>query len=186
MLLGVLVLYGFFQALAYREANLGALLPPDQVAAAQANLTAYWGAPAHTALLGAVERLLALCIQLGLSILVLQSLARRNLLWLGLAVGWHALVDGAALVSLAAWGPWGAEGVLALLALISLGTIFGLRGRKALERSADLTPAPGPHATDSHPPVLQVNSLTASATPQAADSWTHDPKRLAETRFLEN
>jgi hypothetical protein len=53
------VLYGFFQAVAHRGAELGVMLPPGQLAAAEAGLQAYWSAPVATALLGALERLLA-------------------------------------------------------------------------------------------------------------------------------
>ncbi len=137
ILLGAVVLYGFFQAVAYRGADLNQLLPPGQAAAAEANLNAYWSVPVHTALLGAVERILALCVQMGLSILVLQAVRRRNLLWLGLAIGWHMLVDGVALIALAAWGAWAAEGVIAVLALLSLGAIFGLRDREELPGESD-------------------------------------------------
>jgi len=183
MLLGVLVLYAFFQAVAYREADLRAWLPPDRVAVDQANLAAYWGAPAHTALLGAAERLLALCIQLGLSILVLQSLRSGNLLWLGLAIGWHAVVDGAALISLEVWGPWGAEGVIALLALISLGAVFGLRGTS--EGAPELQPVPEPDLNDSPLPAPQPHARGTSGAQDAPEPWANSPERLAESRFLE-
>jgi len=174
ILLGVLVLYGFFQAVAYQGAELSALLPAEQVATAQANLNAYWSAPAPTALLGAVERILAICIQLGLSILVLQSIRKRNALWLVLAVGWHALVDGAALVALAAWGAWATEGVIALFALASLGAVFGLRDRG--EPTAEERPGA---ATPTDPPGIP----TAVDPPRPA--WTEDPDRLDDSRYLE-
>ena len=174
ILLGVLVLYGFFQAVAYQGAELSALLPAEQVATAQANLNAYWSAPAPTALLGAVERILAICIQLGLSILVLQSIRKRNALWLVLAVGWHALVDGAALVALAAWGAWATEGVIALFALVSLGAVFGLRDRG--EPTAEERPGA---ATPTDPPGIP----TAVDPPRPA--WTEDPDRLDDSRYLE-
>jgi uncharacterized membrane protein YhfC len=170
--LGVLVLYGFFQAAAYRGTELSALLPPGQLAAAEANLTAYWSAPAHTALLGALERVLAICMHLGLSILVLQSVRRRNILWLALAVVWHMLVDAAALVVVAAWGVWAAEGALAVLALVSLGAVFGLRGRSGELPEPPVAPgfaparqpAAGPHRRE--PPV--------------------NPKRLDDSRYSED
>jgi uncharacterized membrane protein YhfC len=174
ILLGLLVLYGFFQAVAYQGAELSALLPAEQAAAAQANLNAYWSAPAPAALLGAVERLLAICIQLGLSILVLQSIRKRNALWLVLAVGWHALVDGAALVALAAWGTWATEGVIALFALASLGAVFGLRDRG--EATAQ-EPTGRTAATD--PPAIPT---AADRPPQA---WTERPERLEDSRYLE-
>src|SRR3990172_8595748 len=171
ILLGLLVLYGFFQAVAYQGAELSALLPAEQVAAAQANLNAYWSAPAPVALLGVVERLLAICIQLGLSVLVLQSIRRRNALWLVLAIGWHALVDGAALVALATWGAWATEGLIALFALASLGVIFRLRdrGEAARDEGAGRKAATDPQA------------MPAASGP-ARPAWTERPERLEDSR----
>ena len=56
ILLGVLALVGLMQAVAYRGVDLATLLPPGQVAAAQAQLAAYWESPWYFALLGALER----------------------------------------------------------------------------------------------------------------------------------
>jgi len=174
ILLGLLVLYGFFQAVAYQGAELSALVPAEQVATAEANLVAYWSTPAPTALLGALERILAITIQLGLSVLVLQSIRKRSALWLVLAVGWHALVDGAALVALAAWGAWATEGLIALFALASLGTVFLLRdrGEATPEQRAGRTAAADPLAIPT----------AADRPPQA---WTERPERLEDSRYLE-
>jgi len=174
ILLGLLVLYGFFQAVAYQGAELSALLPAEQIAAAQANLSAYWSAPAPIALLGAVERILAITIQLGLSILVLQSIRRRNALWLFLAVGWHALVDAAALLALAAWGAWATEGVIALFAVASLGTVFLLRdrGEATAQEPTGRTAAADPLAIP-------------TAADRPAQAWTERPERLEDSRYME-
>jgi uncharacterized membrane protein YhfC len=170
--LGLLVLYGFFQAAAYRGAELSALLPPEQLAAAEANLTAYWSAPAHTALLGALERVLAICVHLGLSILVLQSVRRRSILWLALAVVWHMLVDGAALVALAAGGAWAAEGAIAVLALASLGAVFGLRGRSRDPLEPPIAPGTAPAGQPAAGPRRQEPPV--------------NPERLDDSRYLED
>lgn len=165
ILLGLMVLYGFFQAVAYRGANLAELLAPERLAAAEATLNAYWAVPAHTALMGAVERLLALCIQLGLSILVLQAVRRRNLMWLGLAIGWHALVDGVALVALAAWGAWAAEGLIAALALLSIGAVLRLRG--------------DPEAESGSQPPMKVPSPAPGPVPEPGE------RRLSDSRYMD-
>jgi len=171
ILLGLLVLYGFFQAVAYQGADLSALVPAEQAAAAEANLNAYWSAPAPAALLGAVERLLAICIQLGLSILVLQSIRRQNALWLVLAIGWHALVDAAALLALGAWGAWATEGVVALFAVASLGAAFRLRDRGEAPAEAGV----GRTAATDPPP------RPSAATPPL----TERPERLEDSRYLD-
>jgi uncharacterized membrane protein YhfC len=71
-------------------------LPPDQIAA-------YWGQPWYNPLLGAAERLFAICTQLALAVLVLQIFTRRNIAYLFLAIGWHALADGVTTLT-AGWG----------------------------------------------------------------------------------
>ena len=93
-------------------------LPPDQIAA-------YWGQPWYNPLLGAVERLFAICIQLALAVMVLQVFTRRNIGYLFLAIGWHALADGVATLTVG-WG-WSfvvIEGIVGLFALGSLGIIW--------------------------------------------------------------
>jgi len=102
-----------------RGADAAAIgLPPDQIAA-------YWGQPWYNPLLGAVERLLAICIQLALAVMVLQVFTRRNIGYLFLAIGWHALADGVATLTVG-WG-WSfvvIEGIVGLFALGSLGIIW--------------------------------------------------------------
>ena len=96
-------------------------LPPDQIAA-------YWGQPWYNPLLGAVERLFAICTQLALAVLVLQVFTRRNVGCLFLAIGWHALVDGVTtLIAGWGWSPVAIEGVVGLFALGSLGIIWCYR-----------------------------------------------------------
>ncbi len=133
LILGALVIYGFFQALAYRDVDLAGLLPADQLDVAQAQLQAYWSAPWYLAILGAVERSFALVIHLGLSLLVFQSISRGNLLWLALAIGWHTAVDAAALLALPSLGPLGAEAVIGLCAAASLLVVLATRPRRELE-----------------------------------------------------
>ena len=102
-----------------RGADAAAIgLPPDQIAA-------YWGQPWYNPLLGAVERLFAICIQLALAVMVLQVFTRRNIGYLFLAIGWHALADGVATLTVG-WG-WSfvvIEGIVGLFALGSLGIIW--------------------------------------------------------------
>ena len=107
----------------------------------------------------------------GLSILVLQSIRRQNARWLVLAIGWHALVNTAALLALAAWGAWATEGVIALFALASLGAVLWLRDRgeataeAGIGRTAATDPPPMPSAADPPP--------------------TERPERLEDSRYLD-
>jgi uncharacterized membrane protein YhfC len=126
ILLGGLALYAFFQATAYRNANLSELVPPGQLELAKAQIEAYWSAPWYEALIGALERAFAVIIQISLAILVFQAVARRKIFWLFLAVGWHTAVDALAVFGIQRWGVYPTEAVVAGFALISLAMILFL------------------------------------------------------------
>src|SRR5215475_2427361 len=72
------------------DAVLGPAIGPDMLAQLRATLE-------HLSItvlaLGTLERLVALLIQIGLSILVWRAVARRRLAWLALAIAAHALID---------------------------------------------------------------------------------------------
>ncbi len=132
IILGALVLVAYVNMVALRDANLGALgLSTDQQAALAKQMAAYWSAPWYLTLLGAVERLFTMCLHVAAAVLVMRAITRRNLIWLGAAVLWHALIDGT--VVLAAGVHLGAvqiEGVLGAYALACLLIIFVLRPRQ--------------------------------------------------------
>ncbi|MFQ6102156.1 MAG: YhfC family glutamic-type intramembrane protease [Anaerolineae bacterium] len=90
---------------------------------------AFWSTPWYLPLLGGLERVCAITIQIALSLLVVRALVRRNVGWLLAAIGAHALVDGVA-VFLAGlgWPPLALEGVVLFLALGGLALILALRG----------------------------------------------------------
>jgi uncharacterized membrane protein YhfC len=127
ILLGLVAAYGLVQALVLRNADLATMLPAAQVATAKAQLAAYWAAPWTTSLLGAVERLFALTIQVSLAILVLQAFRRRNGWWVAAAIGWHTVIDAGAVAMLPTYGAFATEGLLAIEAAISLAIIIRLR-----------------------------------------------------------
>ncbi len=159
LLLGGLALYGFWQALALQGVDLNPVVSPDRLELLEAQLAAYWGTPWQLALLGAVERAAVLCVHLSLSVLVLQAVARRNLRWLALAVGWHALVNGVALIVLRASGVSWTEGTLAGLALVSLAMMFGLRAADPL---ADTRVEPAVSSPDVERPQPTLEQLEDS------------------------
>lgn len=93
-------------------------------------VAAYWGQAWYNPLLGAVERLFAICLQVALAVLVLQVFTRHTIGYLFLAIGWHTLADGVA-VATVGWG-WSfvaIEGLIGLFALGSLGIIWRYRPR---------------------------------------------------------
>lgn len=152
MIFGTLALYAFIQLAALRSTDLSTLnLSAEQLAAVQSQMTEYWSAPWYATLVGALERVFALCFHLSAAVMVLQAFTRKNSLWLILAILWHAAIDGLAVYAVGTWDVYAAEGVAGVAAVISLGIIFALRSRApmvarpgAAAFPAPALPAPAP------------------------------------------
>lgn len=138
IILGGFVLYGFFQAIALRGADLTKTLPPEQVDVVAAQLALYWNMPWYKALLGAVERAGAICFHLSASALVFQSVRRGGLGWLAGAVAWHTLFNAATLIVMDRWGVYAAEGTVIVSAGISLLIIFAINAMDAPGEDVDV------------------------------------------------
>lgn len=127
IILGVLVLFGFFQMVAVENVDLATVVPADQLALAQQQVTAYWSATWYDTLLGAVERFLTLPLHVACSVLVLQTFTRRQWRWLLLAIGWHALADGVVVAIYTTQGAYLAEAAVAAFSLASVAIFWALR-----------------------------------------------------------
>ena len=143
ILLGVLVLYGFIQAVSLKDADLTAVINPENLEIARIRLEAYWAAPWHLAILGAVERLATICFHLSATVLVLQSFRRKNSAWLFAAIGWHTLLDATAVFASQTWSPYITEGIILGFGLISLMIVFRLKStdQSLVQESPKLEPA---------------------------------------------
>jgi uncharacterized membrane protein YhfC len=118
--------------LALRSQDLLALIPPEQLAPLQAGMNLFWGVTWYESMLGALERILVLPIQISLTILVLQVFLRGQSRWLWIAIAWHTLLDAVAVISVRQWGIYPFYGILAIFTLLSIGIIFTLRGEEPL------------------------------------------------------
>lgn len=133
ILVGLSVLSGFVSMLVLRTVGPEAMgLSGELLEQVQSQMEAYWAIPWYLPLLGGLERVFALTMQVAFALLVLQAVVRRNLLWLGVAVLAHALVDGLAVVLVQSGVSLPAvEGVVFILALGALAVILALRPRPA-------------------------------------------------------
>ena len=136
IIFGALALYGLVQALTLRGADLTTVVTAEQLPLAESQIQAYWAAPWHLAILGAVERLGALGAHLGFSILVLQTFIRKQGRWLIVAIFWHTALNAIALLILPAYGPYWTEAFVILAGALSLAAAFRLRTKEP-----DITPA---------------------------------------------
>ena len=167
ILLGGLAAYALLQAITYRGADLSAIVPLEQLSQAEAQLTAYWSLPWHLVLLGALERLFAICFHLSASVLVLQAFIRRSAMWVGFAILWHTLLDAVALYGIEIWGPYVTEGLIGLLALASVAIVLTLREPSEVKDASTDSALP-------QTPVLDLN---------LGDDELMNEDRLDETRF---
>jgi uncharacterized membrane protein YhfC len=150
-----------------RNVDLTTLLPAEEFALAQNQVAAYWSAPWHLILLGALERILTQPVQICFSVLVVQSFVRKQPFWLWLAILWHAFVDAAAVFTLQRAGPYFNEAVVGAACLLSLGIIVALR-----------TPEPVVEAISSSQP-LQTIAPEHTIDYEALET----PERLDQTRY---
>ena len=131
LIFGSLAAVGFFTMVAYRSIDLSTVpsIPADQLALAKQQVAAYWSAPAYMAIMGFVERIFAMCLHVGLSVMVLYAVANQKPIWFWLALLWHALVDAVAVYIVAQSGILQVETAVAILALMTIGVALALRPR---------------------------------------------------------
>jgi uncharacterized membrane protein YhfC len=144
ILLGLLVFYNFINMIAVRNMDISTLVPADQLATVQAQITAFWSVPWYYTLLGALERLFTIPAQICFAVLVLQTFTHKQWFWVWLAVGFHALLDAATVVSQNLLNAYLTEAIIGVFGVLSVLIIFKLRQP---EPSAD----PGPAAPSSAP-----------------------------------
>lgn len=142
LILGVLTATAFATMIAYRSIDLSTVpsIPADQVELATQQVAAYWSTPPYLAIMGFVERIFAMCLHVGLSVMVLYAIAYKKPVWFWMALLWHALVDAVAVYMIQKVGVLAVEGIIAVFALISLWIVFILRPMF----SQDMTEAPTP------------------------------------------
>jgi ABC-type sugar transport system permease subunit len=122
-------------------------------------VAAYWGSSWYDFFWSALERISALAFHLSASVLVYQSIKRKNLFWLVLAILWHTLLDAVAVYGSLSWGIPATEGALFIIALLGVGIIFALREpQPELEEQLPEEPAAQPPLPEREVPQLEITS----------------------------
>ena len=135
-------------------------VPVDQLETVKQQVAAFWSAPWYMALMGTVERISALAIQISLAVIVMQVFLKGNKSWLWAAIGWHWLVDAVSVWSAANFSIPITELIIGVLALTSLMIIFYFR---PVEPEEVETPPQPPHepapieALDFSPPTDKLD-----------------------------
>jgi len=127
LILGVLVFVAFLQLTVYRNIDLSAVIPGDQLDVAKAQVAAYWSATWYASLLGAVERFFSIPVQIAMSVIVLQTFTRKQWFWVWLAVLYHALIDASIVYLVKPLGAYWTEALIGGFAVISVIIIFILK-----------------------------------------------------------
>ena len=128
IIVGALAGIAFMNFVVLRNVDVVALpVSADQQALAAKQIAEYWSAPWYATLLGAVERAFTLCFHLSAAVMVLQAFRRKNLLWLGAAILWHAAADASAVFVVGTWGVYWAEAAVGAFGVASLAIIFALK-----------------------------------------------------------
>ena len=126
-LTGLLVAINGYVLFTAREGASSALVPAAQLPVLQQALADVLAAPPYALLLGAVERLFAICLHLTLSLVVLQVFRRQQGRWLLLAIAGHAIFNAVAVYAAVTWNPYVAELLIGLMAAGGLFLIWRLR-----------------------------------------------------------
>ena len=133
IIFGILAGFSFFRLLAFRDADLSALIPANQLSLAKEQVELYWSLPWYGALLGAVERAFAISFHLSATVLVLQAFKRKNILWLWAAIFSHTVLDAVAVYAGQTWNMYVTEALIGVFAVISLVIVFLLREPKTFQ-----------------------------------------------------
>jgi uncharacterized membrane protein YhfC len=118
----------------------------------------YWGSSWYDFFWSALERVSALAFHLSASVLVYQSVKRKNLLWLVYAILWHTLLDALAVYGSISWGVAATEGALFVIALLSVGIILVLREPTAEPQELIVEDPALPQLPKSDLPELSITS----------------------------
>jgi uncharacterized membrane protein YhfC len=127
-------------------------LPEGAAGQVQAGAAAYWGQPWYLPIVGGFERVFAITLQIAMALLVVRSVARRQIGYLAAAIALHTAVDAWAVWAMQTLGIAATEAGVAVMALGALWLIFRLR------EPASVEPPPGP---------APVVASAADLTPQA-------------------
>ncbi len=156
-LTGLLVAINGYVLFTVREGATSALVPAAQLPAVQQILADILAASPFALLLGAVERLFAICLHLTLSLLVLQVFCRQQGRWLLFAIGGHAAFNAVAVYAAATWNAYVAE---LLIGLMAAGGVFLIWRLCLAEQAAvKLLTEPEPLLED-HPVTIRPVDLT--------------------------
>jgi uncharacterized membrane protein YhfC len=144
LLLGLLFVINMVVLAGISRGYFTSLVPQGALPETLAHLDALIALPWYDKLLGGVERVLAIILHLSLSLMVLRAARKGSIVWLVLAILWHATFNAVALIVAALTNAVTVEAVLALLAAGSLLLILRWRDEPQEILEEETAPASPP------------------------------------------
>lgn len=163
VLLGLIGFISFLQLVFYRQLgaeNLASMAEGSQLEALQSVLRSYWNLNWYEHLWGTLERFSVVSIHLSATVLVYQSLRRKNLFWYLAAILWHTLVDFFAVYAGQSWGIPTTEAILFGLGLLGWGIVFLLKDSHPPPQTEPSTQIENPQPAPLPKPAVQEQSIT--------------------------
>jgi uncharacterized membrane protein YhfC len=160
IIFGLIVLFNFLVIVALRSLPPGALgitgVAADQLRSA---MEAFWKTPWYLPVLGGVERVSAITIQIALATLVVRSVSHRRIGYLAAAIMAHTAVDAVAVWGASTLGAIWVEAIVVVFAIMAFWLIRRLRedetDRLALSGQETAPVAPNPASE----PALTLGDL---------------------------
>jgi hypothetical protein len=170
IILGLLLISTLLEMTELRHADLSKILPPDKVQEVREELNAYWSMTWYESFMPVVERVSAMTFHVSAAVLVLQVFLRRNIWWLGAAIGFHATIDAIAVVASAEkWNIVVTEALLAVLIIpLALKIIFYFRDAEQDEALRPLLAADEDEEANEEDDIEPAGDVEA-ANEEAAD-----------------
>lgn len=133
LIIGLVVLYNFVLMALLRTGAVDInVFPAETGTALLAQARSFWEIAWHLPLAGGVERISTMVLHVVLTVLVWRTIATRSLVFYGLAVALHTIVDGmAVLMTSYSYTTWSIEGVLLIIMAVNLGLLYYFYRRHA-------------------------------------------------------
>jgi len=163
IILAVLGLLNVGILIGFRSGQFGWLISPEQAPLVEETIDFVFKLPWYDILLGATERIFALCMHLAFSLLVMHAFLKGTRWWLVLAIGWHAVIDAVTVYCVTIWGPYITEAIVGLMAIVSLLMVLGLR-----------TPEPKPEPLSPLPSIEEISILEPPITKEVLEDSRFD------------
>jgi len=140
IIFGVLVLINLVAATAMLSMKSLPNMSDASAEQLRAGIAAYWATPWYLPIVGGLERLFAITLQIAMALLVVRSVARRQIGYLLAAIAMHTAVDAWAAWAISTQGIAVTEIGVALMAAFALWLIFRLQEPDPVAAPADVPP----------------------------------------------